>query len=188
MADFPEEAYRKNTNFQRKLDENDRIAIIAMYRSGIRREILALAFGVDKRTIGHMANPQSVHYIKDRKRYETLGMERVLAEIVTEEMKRKVVDATVSLRTVKTETVSKNLEVSPRSANYAGIHTVRPDQCAYSHRIEIKYRDEGDDPAGWYVRDMESLNPELWFHNGPASLKSSKACYDAALLNMVDEQ
>lgn len=188
MIDFPEEAYRKNSNFSAKLDEQERVAIIAMYRQGIRREILAAAFGVDKRTIGHITNPQSIHYKKARTRFEVLGLERVKTEVITDEMKQKVVDATISLRTIKTKKVRETLEVSPRSSNYAGFHTVRPDQCAYTHRIEIQYRDTPDEQPGWYVRDLESLNPELWFHNGATSLKSSKACYDAALLNMVDEQ
>lgn len=59
--------------FGAKLDFKTRCAILALHMQGIPRTVLAAAYNVDRRTVGHIVNHTSPHYRMVRKEVERLG-------------------------------------------------------------------------------------------------------------------
>ncbi len=166
--------------FAPKLNTEERCAVLALVRAGIRREVVAAAFGVDRRTVGHIANPSSLRYRETRNTYTNLGHDEFLKRYITEEVAQRV--AKVSDAPVVEDT---SLKVSSRANRMAGEHRVKPPQCEYEHHIEIAFM-EVDGVKGWYYRDIDS-DPDTWLHNGDDSRKTSHACYGAVLENLVDD-
>lgn len=172
--------------FAPKLNDDERCAILALVKSGLRRERVAAAYGLDRRTVGHIANPQSPRYKEIRNKYKAMGHDDFVKEYLTEEVALKIASLPAD------ETTAPKMDTSapsPRANRLAGSHKVKPEQCEYEHRLEIKYCKAGEETEfeGWHFRDLDSKNPESWFHNGPESLRSSHACYDAAVENLLDD-
>lgn len=185
---IPQENFVKHQTgkFAPKLNDEERCAILALVKSGVRRERIAAAYGLDRRTVGHIANPQSPRYKEIRNKYKAMGHDDFVKEFLTEEVALKI----AALPEDEKHPAPKTGAPSARANRLAGIHKVKPEQCEYEHRIEIKYFIAGDHHPleGWYYRDLDSkTNPEQWFHNGPESMKSSHACYDAAVENLLDD-
>jgi len=180
---IPQEDF-KNSNsgkFAPKLNEEERCSVMALVQSGVKRERVAVAFNIDRRTVGHIVNEQSVRYRSVRKKYRALGHDDFVAKYLTESVALKVAALPREIEAPKPAG-----GISPRANRLAGRHTVHPDQCGYDHHVEIKYHDEGEAGPGWYYRDEDSKAPDTWFHNGAASLATSQACYDALLENLLD--
>lgn len=168
--------------FAPKLTQEERCAILALVKSGVKRDTIAAAYDLDRRTVGHIVNPQSPRYKEIRNRYRATGHDEFIAEHLTEEVALKI--ASVASDNSPAE---KGNAPSPRANRLAGTHTVKPEQCSYPHRIEIKYRPDGEFGPGWYYRDLDSKeHPDDWFHNGDDSRKTSHACYDEAVANLMD--
>lgn len=185
---IPQENFVKHHvgKFSPKLNDEERCAILALVKSGVRRERVATAYGLDRRTVGHIANPQSPRYKEIRNKYKAMGHEGFVKEFLTEEVARKI----AALPEDEKHPTPVTGAPSARANRLAGIHKVKPEQCEYEHRIEIKYCKAGDETEfeGWHFRDLDSkTNPEKWFHNGDESLRSSHACYDAAVENLLDD-
>lgn len=167
--------------FSPKLDAKQRCEVLALCRSGVRRDVVARAYGIDRRTVGHVVNPQSPRYRDTRAEYKKLGHEEFIEQYLTEEVALKIANLPKEEELVKDKSAP-----SHRASRLAGIHKVQPAQCAYEHRIEIKWVD-GESGKGWYYRDLDSkTDPESWFHNGDESRMTSHACYDAAVENLFD--
>src|SRR5262252_4002411 len=92
LAIIPAGAYRQDRKFAAKLDFPQRCEILALYRRGVGRNILADAFGVDRRTVTHIHNPVSPHYKNVRAEYDRLGKEACEQAYVTEEGSLKVAE------------------------------------------------------------------------------------------------
>jgi len=74
------------------------------------------------------------------------------------------------------------------------MHVLKPDQCEYSHRVVIAWRDEITDvvsgnvlPMGWWYQDLDGNDPDEWFHSGPESLISSQNALLAAETELIDK-
>lgn len=179
--------------FKPKLDFNERCSILALVMSGVDRRVVAVAFGVDRRTVGHVVNKQSVHYKDVRREYARMGHDAFVAAHLTEQAALKVAAAASDPAVFKTDSqIREETGVSvpsARAAKMAGIHVVKPEQCEYSHRIEVKWMDgDGGYPKGWHFRDLDSKStPELWLHNGDESLLTSQACLKMAEANLTDD-
>ena len=169
-----------------KLDFEQRCEILALYRSGVGRTVLAEAYGLDRRTITHIYNPNSVHYRNVREAEEKLGSDAFLKRFITE-------NALARLRRV----VKKPAEVvhdpaapkAKRSATkHAGIHYIMTSSTSYEHRIQIGWCEAtlDNDGAGWYYRDADGPDPDAWMHNGDESRITSLACLDGVKANLVD--
>lgn len=185
LSQLPSAAFRKpnSSKFAPQLTFDQRCAALALVHSNVVRSVVAAAFGVDRRTISHIATEGSRHYKDVRAELKRIGLDAFVEKYVREEHVQAVTRATAKVRGEQ-ETLDG---VSPRANKFAGMHTVKPDQCSYSHRIEIAYSTELPDGAGWYYRDLESSTPEMWLHNGEDSRRTSNACYQEALANMLDE-
>lgn len=172
--------------FAPKLNDEERCAVLALVRSGVRRESVAAAYGIDRRTVGHISNTESARYKEVRAKYKAMGHEEFVRTFLTEEAALKIAALPAD------ETTAPKVDTSapsPRANRLAGSHKVKPEQCEYEHRIEIKYCKAEDETGfeGWHFRDLDSKNPENWFHNGDESRRTSQSCYDAMLENLMDD-
>lgn len=194
LSQLPDSAFvrKDRSKFTAKLDHELRCAILAMHRAGVHKRVLAAAFGVDRRTIGHIVNPHSLKYKDVRDEEIKLGYKEFSAKYLTEHVVDMVKSALALEEAAKSNNTYKNTLNAQKSSNkHAGIHVVKPDQCQYSHRIEIRFFEEpGDDvvTVGWHYRDLDSKsNPDTWLHSGEESLRTSSDCYTMALLNLMDD-
>lgn len=182
MNEIPQHLLRRapdKADFQAKLTEAERCGILALHIKGVRVDALALAFNIHKRTVGHIVNPHSTHYKTTRAEHKRLGTEDFLAKYATEEVVQRILSVPVPAVGRRAPDASHHRK--------AGIHVVKPEQCAYSHRLEIRYLDDRD-PVGWYYRDLDSKGaPGAWFHNGPDSLATSQACLALAEVELTDD-
>ena len=172
VAGIPANAYAQRGRFAAKLTFHQRCEVLALYRIGIGRAILAEAYGIDRRTITHIQNPKSPHYKSVRDEVQRLGSDEFLREYVTE-------DATKRVAQVKGEDL---IQVNPKksASRYRGVHIVRNEFCEYDHRVTIDWRDDGPVGPGWYYQDADGPMPDTWLHNGEESTYSSQACFKAA--------
>lgn len=180
---LPAEAFVSDSGkFKPKLTHEQRCQILALVRSGIKRELVGAAFEVDRRTVSHICNPQSPHYRDVRKHYIELGPEEFNKRYLTEEAVLRVRDRKI--------VVAPKADTSPRADRMAGQHTIpaRAGLREYSHRVEIAYLKDGAAGPGWYYRDLDSkTDAEGWYHSGEASLKTSSACFEAIEENLMDD-
>lgn len=171
--------------FKPKLTEEDRYAILGLAAYGVKRDLLAAAFDVDRRTVSHIVNEHGAHYKSTRMEMKRLGRDAFISKYVTEDYVARVAALTPKEEPGKPKVIKA---VSIRSNGMQGYHSVQPDQCAYKHRIEIQFMSPPEvGEEGWHYRDIDSSTPEEWLHNGPDSLKTSKTCYDHLLANLVDD-
>lgn len=172
----------KAGKFAPKLNDTERCAVLALAKSGIRRERIASAFDIDRRTVGHIVNPQSIRYKDVRNKYKAMGHKDFIETYITEEVAIKVANLPAEAAPVDVPKAT-----SRRANRLAGSHTVQPEQCAYPHRIEIAHLTDGPAGEGWYYKDQDNkTNPDDWFHNGDDSRKTSQACFDALQENLFD--
>lgn len=175
--------------FKPKLTDRERCEALACVVRGIKYDIVAAAFGVDRRTLNHMSNRFSKHYKNVRRELERLGKDAFLREYFTE----SVLDRLKRLELSKVPDragegiTTQSSGASRRARGKAGIHLVRPEQCSYNHRIEIAWRDKTDDsPEGWWYRDLDGPDSDMWLNCGPDSLLTSQACFVACQTEIID--
>ena len=80
----------RSGDFSPRTSPEERMAIIALFRAGIRVAVLAEAFGMNRRTVLKLVNP------KNKKDYVTLKHE--IAEIPQEELYEKYVTDAIKER------------------------------------------------------------------------------------------
>lgn len=185
---LPETAFKakRRDKFQPKLEYNERCAILALVKAQVSRPLVSLVFDIDRRTIGHIVNSHSAHYKNVRAEFEKMGELDFAKKYVTEKVTQRVAEQAKTFRAVAREEVAAAPNApSPRAAKKKGLHTVTPEQCAYSHRIDIQWMDEPE--PGWYYRDLDTSTPDDWLHNGDESRKTSQACYTEAVANLTDD-
>ena len=187
LANIPPAALASGDGkFQAKLDFKLRCNAFAAVLAGIKKDIVASAFGIDRRTISHMVNPQSKHYKRLREEVNKMGPQAFKLQYFDEETLERIRHAKIPEPTPKGEPRDPNVP-NARAKSKAGIQTVKPEQCSYNHRLEIAFRPEYMDlPAGWQYRDLDGPEPEQWCNNGPASLLTSQACLAEAERNIYD--
>lgn len=186
--------------FAAKLTFEERCAALACVVYGVSRPIVAAAFSINRRTVTHIVNEHSAHYKDTRKKLKELGKDEFIKEYLTESVAVKIKEAAqVGVVQHHSSDVTPGTVPSPRASRCAGINVVQPEQCTYSHRIEIAYFTEdaafdesnpGDRAiaTGWHYRDLDDKTAwNLWLHSGPDSLMTSQACLKAAEANLTDD-
>jgi hypothetical protein len=169
-----------------KLDFDQRCEVLALYRSGVGRSVLAEAYGLDRRTVTHIYNPASPHYKAVREEERRLGTGEFIKQYITENAVSKL------KKILKTVDVVPDRPLGPRgkrnASRHAGIHEVKTSATDYAHRIQIGWCEDNLDNAGagWYYRDADGPHPETWVHNGDDSRVTSTACLEAVKENLVD--
>lgn len=184
---IPAELLKTNDGkFKPKLDEHDRLRALASVRSGIKKDIVAAAFGIDRRTISHMTNPFSPHYKALREKELVMGPNAFILEYFDETALERIKKATLP---PKDGVVDDGIpKPNARSKAKAGVNVVKPDQCKYNHRIHIAFRHQGDycNATGWWYQDMDGPDPTEWYRGDDASLMTSNACLNAAMEAIYD--
>lgn len=174
LAIIPANAYRQDRKFAAKLDFSQRCEVLALYRRGVGRNVLADAFGIDRRTVTHIHNVSSPHYKAIRDEYERLGKDAFERKYITEEGSMKVAEQ------LKVGPKGKDHTKPSKAANrHAGTNIVRGTYCDYDHRVVIAWRDDGHLGAGWYYQDLDGPAPELWTYTDEMSILSSSRCFNA---------
>lgn len=181
MLEYLRLAYADRGKFAPKMTFFQRCEVLALYRKGITREALAEMYGVDRRTITHIYNPTSVHYKNVRQLEINMGREIFMRTYLNEE----TLSRAVQHHKEKVESTPKN---NKHANGKAGIHVVRGLNCEYDHRVHVRWLEPDTDiqEAGWYYRDMDSDFPDRWFCTSEESLKTSQACYNAMLKDIMD--
>ena len=168
------------TKFAAKLTFEQRCEILALHRMGVRRDVLAKIYGVDRRTITHIHNPMSPHYKNVRAQETGMGREAFHDFYVTEELFNAV--------QARSQPEGKSNQYANKKA---GLHMVQGPMCNYTHRVKIAWIEAGKIDgyeAGWYYCDLDGDFPDKWFTaGGPDSLKNSQACYAAMLTDITDK-
>ena len=192
VSAIPRDHLKSDGNlFEAKLNDNERLAIITLDKIGVRRDVIATAFGVNRRTVAHMVNETSPRYRASRKKYYAEGHDNCVAKYITEEVLRKVRDVPVRTKT-NTPPKTDEVVVSSRADRLAGSHRIdpMPPLRRYAREVEIKFlrdTDDPDKPDGWYYRDKSSTtDPDSWFSFGEESRKTSSACLRAVAENLMD--
>ena len=180
MSDLPEGAFRSEGKFVPKLTFAERCEVLAFYRKGVSRIMLATAFGVDRRTVTHIYTKTSPHYKNVREEEERLGRERFVQTYITESGAQKI--AAVQSQ-IKEE---RDPLLSVKAANkHRGLNLVKTDFTEHEHRIIIEWWD-GVLGEGWYFKDLDGFHPDEMLHNGPESIRTSQECLRAVKENLVD--
>ncbi len=174
-------AFTNDNKFAPKLDFKRRCEILALVGLNITRDVIAEIYRVDRRTVTHIANPNSPHYKTVKRERIRLGADK-FRELYLEE---DTLNRALAYRATKAK-------ITPVNNMYAngkmGIHNVRGPMCSYDHRVAIGWRevDEKIHVAGWYYKDLDGDNPEDWFCCSDESLKTSAACYAAMIDDITD--
>lgn len=177
------------TKFAPKLIFEERCEILAMHRVGISRDLLAKAYGINRRTVTHICKSTSSHYRDVRREEAELG--RTIFQM--KYLSQDVLDKVLAQRQLRETTA----QVNNKSANKKmGPHTVQGEMCEYPHRIVIAWKNRGDPSnmegdtipiSGWYYNDLDGDFPNTWCYVDEESLKSSDACYRAMLKDISDK-
>lgn len=159
--------------FKAKLDEADRMRCLASVMAGIKKDIVAVAFGIDRRTVSHMTNPYSKHYKSLRDKAKAMGEKAFVKEHFDE-------IALERIRSAKPPKAEAEKTGGPniRAKSKAGVNVVRPEQCSYSHRINVAFRQEPE--PGWWYQDLDGPDPQEWCRGDAASMQTSQDCLMAA--------
>jgi len=176
LANIKDMKFGRQGKYDHKLDFDQRCEILALYRTGVPRTVLAEAYGLDRRTVTHIYNPRSVHYRNVRAEEEKLGKEQFQKQYITQNAHDKLKKAMTNFQPVSEFRPMRN------ATKYKGVHTVENDGTTKPHRIIIGWREAGIDNvgAGWYYQDRDGQVPEQWLHNGEESRMTSKACLEGA--------
>lgn len=176
--------------FAPKLTFEERCAVLACVTYGVSRPITAAAFSINRRTVTHVCNEASGHYRDVRKELKNLGKDKFIETYLTENVAKKIADAAGKPTQHHSSAVTPGTVPSPRANRCAGIQVVKPEQCGYSHRLEIAFMGVEDwtGDIGWHYRDLDDKTaPDTWLHNGPDSLMTSQACLKHAEANLTDD-
>ena len=176
--------YNKRPNkFSPKLSFTQRCEILALHRNGATREAIAKMYAIDRRTVTHIYTNSSPHYKNVRQEEVGLGRERFEKMYLTPDL--------IHRTAAYDEANRKDTPVNNKQANAkAGIHNMCGPMCTFNHRVVIKWLEPPDGDAliaGWYYMDLDGDYPDRWFTRGEADMKTSQACYNAALEEIADK-
>lgn len=173
--------------FAPKLTYAQRCEILALHHSGITRDLLARAYGIDRRTVTHIYNSKSTHYREVRQEMQSLGPTAFTEKYVTPE----VMDRVLAFRK------EPNTEANKGADRKAGPHTVLGEATELPHNVIIAWKDPGDDAnatgdviakPGWYYNDLDGDFPNCWIYVDEDSLRTSENCYKAMLKDIRDKE
>lgn len=190
QTSIPPSAFRSPDagKFKPKLVREERYSILALAKMGVKREVIASAFGVDRRTVSHICNDSSTHYKDIRDHYRKMGHDEFVAAYIDENVTKRIAMAVDSLPGGDVPE-----PVSSRSNGYAGLHTIPPEPGlrSRSYKVEIRHlRKGGAENAvsdGWHYRVIDAATTYGWLNNGAESMKSSRACLVAVKENLTDD-
>lgn len=181
---------RSLNKFDHKLDFDQRCEVLALYRTGVPRAILAEAYGIDRRTVTHIYNPGSKHYKMVREEERKLGREEFQRKYLTENALAKLSALEPKLAKRREKAAAEpppQYKANRSSSNRSGVQfIITADGKERRFLIEWQEKSVDNNGAGWYYRDLDGPDPTPWFDNGDESRVSSAACYEAIRTNFVE--
>jgi hypothetical protein len=162
---------------------------------GVNRRLLAVTFGINRRTVTHIYNNNSPHYRDVRAEYDKLGKDAFVRRYLTEEValklkqteQDKIAQIKMQLNDKEESKVAhKMAKPNPRRNRDEGFHLLQPDHCQYSHRIHVMWED-GYFGYGWYFKDLDGAFPDQWMHSGEDSILSSSTALAGAKNEVQDK-
>jgi hypothetical protein len=181
--------------FAPKLNHEERCQLLACYLKGVNRRLLAVAFGINRRTVTHIYNTNSPHYKDVRKELEMLGRDAFINKYLSEDVANRLKEAENNKRTQvlmqlndkeEMQLANRLITPNPKRTKDAGLHVIHPDHCEYSHRVRIGWVN-GFHGEGWYYKDLDGAFPEEWMHSGKESLLSSTTALAGAEVEVQDK-
>jgi hypothetical protein len=147
---------RNSSTFAPKLTFADRCSAAALQLAGINPNLVAIAYGVNRRTITSLVAAGRKAYGDVKRELASMGREAFIAKYVTEDAMKRVNEAGSS-----PEAALPRAELPPagvsagipnrRATGHAGINMHRGPTHEYTHRVEIKWCKPADDvEEGWY--------------------------------------
>ena len=188
-------ALRRNDKFAAKLTFEERCAIYGLFKSGAATNVLSLAFGITKPTVGYIIRTESRYYKSVRAKYKELGHNFFLFTYVKEEHIAKVNEAAKSYQAKQTEAqlreaaaqTSEDVGIGHKRADHkAGRHLLWSEMFKTSTAIEVRWVEANEHPdypheAGWavFIDWKGSLSMYADTVNDKALVfTTSKAAYD----------
>lgn len=163
--------------FAPKLSFADRCSILAAVTAGVPRQVVAVAFGVNRRTITHIANRYSPSYKSVRDEYDRLGEQEFGAVYLTAAVREKLAiarkhsDVNKSgerLRADQAAKLSAQKQASgpnEKADKRKGSHTIKCAATETVHEFNIDWlAHPSNGVEGWYfqqpeIDDFWSANP-----------------------------
>lgn len=185
MALIPPEAMRKHKEgaFAPKLTENERRAILVLDYKGVHRNVLAAAFGINRRTLASMLNKHSTRYHKTRQAFAEGKPEEWLCLYLTEDIALRVAAAKgaaeVSIVKQKDYDERPRDDYNPRADKYAGNHTVKNKDHTYSHKLVISWDLNTESWAYCDTNGFDTTNYTGWHTSTEAYKQGVASCMDA---------
>ncbi|QIG66064.1 hypothetical protein PQB35_gp08 [Ochrobactrum phage vB_OspP_OH] len=173
-----------NGQFAPKLSHADRMGIYAAAKTGTNLTLLALVFGVNRRTITHMVSDTSKAYGPVKREYIKLGHTDFVNKYLTEAIAARIMEGMnnpeimykVSMTTKQLDAEeaarrskeSRAIGPNPKANNMQGTRTIKG-QDGLSHRYEIGWLDSHPnmpEACGWFIRCLDSSMPDFWQTGG----------------------
>jgi hypothetical protein len=163
--------------FEAKLNMHERCQILALRMAGMSLGAIAVTFGVNRRTVTHIQNPDSPRYRSVREARDAMGTDAFKAKYITQELVERVKAAALTAEaqdTYANTDAAKNIHPNKRANRCAGITMHKGPHHAFTHRIEIGWvENEPGYPNGWYHKLLDTGEPtdaENW--GGDPDVKS----------------
>jgi hypothetical protein len=170
--------------FAPKMTRDQRCQVLALFRMGIKPEVLGKMYKVDRRTITHIYTEMSPHYKAIRAEEAAIGRAAFNGKYLTYD----IINTALSFN----HDISKTAVINNKYAKgKAGIHSVNGKHCTYTHRVIVAWHEPNPELnieiEGWYYKDLDGDFPDGWFSVGDESMRTSMACYIAMLEDITDK-
>ena len=160
-----------SSDFAPKLTERQRRSAYAFHLRGLPRVAIALLFGINKRTVGHMVRESSPHYRAIRKEAERMGVNAFVREYLTDEDFKRMASVLTSDAYKKASTSTddefddqqKRMAGAPneRAVRHAGVHSIVRPFTGKTHRVEIAWGTTHNESGCWHFRCLDPDEADL---------------------------
>lgn len=155
-------SYNADSKFAAKLTFQQRCEIYALAMvGGVKRELLARAYGVNRATVRHIINPSSPHYRNVRKEFRDLGTEEFTERFGTADVIARVMsyknDPEVDMKDDEVTDYRKDTQTvaNSRADSKKGDHKAWSRLYEIPLTLSVVWLPEGrvipPGPIGWYV-------------------------------------
>lgn len=163
---------RSSTKYKPKLSFDERCAILALYHYGMKKDIIADVFSVDRRTVSHVTNTQSIHYRNVREERVDCGGDDFFTKYVTEDVHKKIIGykERKDAEPVPTKVEEPPLEAgmpNQRMHQKKGLHSVTGAISGERRNIEVYWNNALEDNTGWFWHNLDEPDVEMRGPFGP---------------------
>lgn len=155
------------SKFEAKLTVTQRCEILALRIAKMSVGAVAATFGVNRRTVTHIANEDSNKYQAVRNLRDQMGREAFVTKYVTEDLIDRVKaaaqtrEAQESYTEYDQEQPTRTGTANKRATKSSGITMHRGPNHAFTHRIEIGWVEGAEGyEDGWYFKLLDVDGPE----------------------------